>query len=637
MRIALVGQPNCGKSTLFNQVAGYKAHTGNFPGTTVAYTESKVRLQGEVVDVVDLPGTYTLAGTNPAERVTLRYLASTDVDVIINVLDATHLSQGLDMTLELLELQRPLILAVNLLDEADRLGLRIDGPRLQGELGVPVLPLVASKGRGVRALFNAAFQAARNPQPITRPRYGRDVEDALAGLAEALRGTPTPLHPEATALKLLEGDNELAAETERITPALKTMAEQAQRGLAEHRGQPARWVVWGERHGLAGNLEHLVVTQGERRTSWRDRLDDVLLHPVAGYLALILILLAFFQVVYATGNAVEPPLLALFGTWTTRLHATLAGQSFLDTIAIGLLQGVAGGAAIVMPYLIPFLLGLGFLEDVGYLPRLAFLMDALMHRMGLHGKSVVPFILGYGCSVPAVMSTRILENRRDRFLAAALSTLIPCSARLVVVFGLVAAYVGPWAAAAIYVLNLFMIALTGRVLSGMMHEELPGLILEIPPYRMPSARSVLAKAWYRVREFMVEAWPALIVGSVVLALLTFFGLTPSLDLLVRPLTWVLGLPAATGVPLAFGILRKELSLVMLGQALGTLNFDLVLTQVQMITFAVFVVFYVPCLATLVVLRRELGWRAMGSVAAIATIVALVVALAVRGGLFLAGI
>lgn len=636
MRIALVGQPNCGKSTLFNQVAGYKAHTGNFPGTTVVYTESKVRLQGGVVDVVDLPGTYTLAGTNPAERVTLRYLASTDVDVIINVLDATHLAQGLDMTLELLELQRPMVLAINLLDEADRLGLRIDGPRLQRELGVPVLPLVASKGRGVRALFNAAFHAARNPQPITRPRYSRDVEEALAGLGDALRSSPTPLHPEAIALKLLEGDNELAAETLRTAPALGALAEQAQRKLADGRGQPARWVVWGERHGLAGNLEHLVVTQGERRSSWRDRLDDVLLHPVAGSLALGVILIALFQAVYATGNAIEPPLLALFETWTSRLHASLAEQALLDSLVIGLLQGVAGGAAIVMPYLIPFLLGLGFLEDVGYLPRLAFLMDALMHRLGLHGKSVVPFILGYGCSVPAVMSTRILENSRDRFLAAALSTLIPCSARLVVVFGLVAAYVGPWAAAGIYVLNLLMIALTGRVLSGMMREESPGLIIEMPPYRLPAARSVLAKAWYRVREFMAEAWPALILGSLALALLTFFGVTRWLDLLVRPLTWVLGLPAATGVPLAFGILRKELSLVMLGQALGTLEFDLVLTQAQMITFAVFVVFYVPCLATLVVLRRELGWRAMGSVAAIATVVALLVALAVRGGLFLAG-
>ncbi len=637
MRIALVGQPNSGKSTLFNQVAGYKAHTGNFPGTTVAYTESKVRLQGEVVDVVDLPGTYTLAGTNPAERVTLRYLASTDVDVIINVLDATHLSQGLDMTLELLELRRPVVVAVNLLDEADRLGLHIDGPALEANLNVPVLPLVASKGRGVRALFNAALQAGKHAIGPTRPRYSRDVEDVVSRLTAALQGTPTPLHPEATAFKLLEDDSQLAAEIARRAPELVPLAEQGRRALSDGRGQPARWVIWGERHGLAGNLEHAVVTQGERRTSWHDRLDDVLLHPVAGNLALLLILLTFFQAVYATGRAVEPPLLALFETWSSRLHAALAGQSFLDTLAIGLLQGMAGGAAIVMPYLIPFLLGLGFLEDVGYMPRLAFLMDALMHRLGLHGKSVVPFILGYGCSVPAVMSTRILENRRDRFLAAALSTLIPCSARLVVVFGLVAAYIGPWAAAGIYLLNLFVIALTGRVLSGMLGEDSPGLILEIPPYRLPAARTVLAKAWYRVREFMVEAWPALILGSAVLALLTFFGLAPWMDLLVRPVTWLLGLPAATGVPLTFGILRKELSLVMLGQALGTLNFDLVLTQIQMITFAVFVVFYIPCLATLVVLRRELGWRAMGSVAALSTVVALVVALAVRGGLYLAGI
>lgn len=637
MRIALVGQPNCGKSTLFNQVSGYKAHTGNFPGTSVTYTESKVRVQGETVDVVDLPGTYTLAGTNPAERVTLRYLASTDVDVIINVLDATHLSQGLDMTLELVELQRPMVVAVNLLDEAVRLGLRIDGPALEARLGVPVLPLVASKGRGVRHLFNAALQAGKRAVGPTRPRYSRDVEDAVSSLTAALLGTPTPLHPEATAFKLLEDDTELASEIARRAPGLVPLAEQRRRVLSDGRGQPARWVIWGERHGLAGNLEHAVVTQGQRRTTWRDRLDDVLLHPVAGYAALLLILFGFFQVVYATGQIVEPPLLALFTAWTSRLHAALGGPSLLDTLAVGLLQGVAGGAAIVLPYLVPFLLGLGFLEDIGYMPRLAFLMDALMHRLGLHGKSVVPFILGYGCSVPAVMSTRILENRRDRFLAATLSTLIPCSARLVVVFGLVAATIGPAAAAGIYLLNVFVIALTGRVLSSMLGEDSPGLILEIPPYRIPAARTVLAKAWYRVREFVVEAWPALIAGSAVLALLSFFGVAPLLNTLVRPVTWLLGLPAATGVPLAFGILRKELSLVMLGQALGTLDFSLALTQVQRITFAVFVVFYVPCLATLVVLRREFGWRAMLAVSAIATFVALAVALAVRGGLLLAGV
>ncbi len=232
MRIALVGQPNSGKSTLFNQVAGYKAHTGNFPGTTVTYTESKVRLQGETVDVVDLPGTYTLAGTNAAERVTLRYLASTDVDVIINVLDATHLSQGLDMTLELLELRRPVVVAVNLIDEADHLGLHIDGPALEARLNVPVLPLVASKGRGVRALFNAALQAGKRAIGPTRPRYSRDVEDVVSSLTAALQGTPTPLHPEATAFKLLEDDSELAAEIARRAPELVPLAEQ---GAAHYR------------------------------------------------------------------------------------------------------------------------------------------------------------------------------------------------------------------------------------------------------------------------------------------------------------------------------------------------------------------------------------------------------------------
>src|SRR5512137_1050691 len=187
MRIALVGQPNCGKSTLFNQVAGYKAHTGNFPGTSVTYTESKVRVQGETVDVVDLPGTYTLAGTNPAERVALQYLASNAVDAIINVVDATHLAQGLDLTLELLELQRPMIVAINVLDEAARLGLHVDGPMLESRLGAPVLPLVASKGRGVRTVFGAALLAGRRASPSARPQYSRDVEQAVEALTISLR------------------------------------------------------------------------------------------------------------------------------------------------------------------------------------------------------------------------------------------------------------------------------------------------------------------------------------------------------------------------------------------------------------------------------------------------------------------
>jgi ferrous iron transport protein B len=293
------------------------------------------------------------------------------------------------------------------------------------------------------------------------------------------------------------------------------------------------------------------------------------------------------------------------------------------------MQGIAAGVAIVLPYLLPFLFGLGLLEDLGYLPRVAFLMDALMHRIGLHGKAIVPFILGYGCNVPAVMSTRMLEEPRDRYLAAALATLVPCAARLAVVFGLVAFYLGPLPAFALYLFNLLVIAATGRILSNMMPEDTPGLILEMPPYRLPTFRNVMSKAWFRVREFVVEAWPLLIAGSAILAALNYFNITPLFNLLVRPLTWIMGLPSEVGVPLIFGILRKELSLVMLGQALGTTDFSAALSAAQMVTFAAFVMFYLPCLATLAALRRELGRRAMLVISALTVVIALLASLFAR--------
>jgi ferrous iron transport protein B len=257
-------------------------------------------------------------------------------------------------------------------------------------------------------------------------------------------------------------------------------------------------------------------------------------------------------------------------------------------------------------------------------------MDALMTRIGLHGKAIVPFILGYGCNVPAVMSTRMLEDRRDQFLAAMMATLVPCAARLAVVFGLVAFYLGPSLALGIYLFNLIVIALTGRLLSRMMPEDSVGMILEMPVYRLPALKNLLHKTWFRAREFIFEAWPLLIIGSVVLALLQYFAISYWFNILARPVTWLLGLPAEVGVPLIFGVLRKELSLVMLQQALGVTDFSQALTPVQMITFSVFVVFYVPCLATLAAIRRELGKRDMLLIAALTVVIAMIAALFARG-------
>lgn len=559
MRIALIGQPNCGKSTLFNQVAGYKAETGNFSGTTVNYTESRVRVAGEVIELVDLPGAYTLEGGSPAEMEAAHYLRSQDVDVIINVADATHLSAALDLTFELLPLNKPVVLALNMMDEAARLGLHIDGEGLAHELGIPVLPLIASKGRGVKGVFMKSLEVGRkNKAPDFQ---SLDVES---------------------------------------------------------------------RHAKAKKIADQYSSQGERKLSLRDRLDDILLHPIWGYAILLLVLYLFFQAVYGIGKLTEPPLIALFDVLTNKALTPFLAGSLIADIILGIMQGIAAGVAIVFPYLLPFLLGLGVLEDIGYLPRIAFLMDALMHRIGLHGKAIVPFILGYGCNVPAVMSTRTLEEPRDRYLAAALATLVPCAARLAVVFGLVAFYLGPLPAFGLYLFNLLIIALTGRILSNMLPEDTPGLIMEVPPYRVPTAKNVVNKAWFRMREFVVEAWPVLIAGSAVLAVLNYFDFANMFNLLVRPVTWAMGMPSEVGIPLIFGILRKELSLVMLSQALGTANFDTALSAVQMTVYATFVMFYIPCLATLAVLKRELGTRPMIYITILTVVVAMVAALVVRG-------
>ena len=626
---ALIGQPNCGKSTLFNQVAGYKADTGNFSGTTVTYTESRVKISGKTISLVDLPGTYTLAGTNPAEREVFNYISTHNVDLIITVIDASRLSHGLELVIEVLELEHPVVVALNMMDEARRLGIDVNIPELEKQLGVPVMPLVASKGQGVKQLFLKALALNESESKASRLPYSKDLENSIHEISKSILDEDHCLRAEAIAIKLLENDpayTEKYSNNKEITRSIKNYREM----IKKNRGQDAMWAISGERHAISSQIAYDVVTQGKTNLTWRDKLDDILLDPVWGYLFLILILFLFFQAVYQVGNFLEGPLLHIFELLENQVTLLLGQGTLMAELVKGLVQGVAGGAAIVLPYLVPFLLGLGLLEDIGYLPRVAFLMDSLMHHLGLHGKAIVPFILGYGCNVPAIMSTRILEEPRDRFLSAALSTMIPCAARLSVVFGMVAFYLGPNLALAIYLFNILVIALTAKILTKMTPKDSPGLILEMPVYRIPTFRTLSSKVWFRIREFIVDAWPVLIIGSVFLALINYLNWTNFFNVIFYPLSWALGLPKEVGVPLIFGILRKELSLIMLRQALNAQNLSIVLTSVQMITFSVFVVFYVPCLATLVVLKKELGTKTMLLITLMTLVIATLAALFARG-------
>ena len=345
---------------------------------------------------------------------------------------------------------------------------------------------------------------------------------------------------------------------------------------------------------------------------------------------MVAILSGVFYLVFGIGQVLEAPLLQWFGGLQAVLEGRFPPETLFGALLSGVFLGVAGGLTIVLPYLLPFLIALSILEDSGYLPRMAYILDNLMHRIGLHGKSVLPLILGYGCSVPAIMATRILESKRDRRITATLAAFIPCSARTIVIYGLVAAYLGPMWALGIYILNLVVIMVIGRVLSRFLEGRSPGLILEIPNLALPSAKTLIAKTWLSLREFLIIAWQVLVASSLVLALLEYFGAGDVLNGLLTPLTvWTLGLPAAVGMTLIFGVLRKELTLVMLVQAMGTTQLDQVLTTGQLVVFTLFVVFYVPCAATVAAMVRELGWKDTFWISGLTVVVALILSVAAR--------
>ncbi|GAG22195.1 unnamed protein product, partial [marine sediment metagenome] len=255
-----------------------------------------------------------------------------------------------------------------------------------------------------------------------------------------------------------------------------------------------------ERHSLSMNIFEEVALVTRPQIKLIDRLDNTLMHPYFGYIFLVGILYLFFNVVFTVGRLIEEPLLEYFYKIIPLIEIRMGSETLPFSIISGIIQGLAGGIAIVLPYLFPFLFGLAILEDLGYLPRIAFLLDAFLHKIGLHGKSIIPFILGYGCTVPAIMATRILESGRDRFIASVLATMIPCAARMTIIFALVAFYISPQAALAIYILNIIVIIISGKILSRLLPEITPGMILEIPAYHIPSIKVALAKTWLRMKR-----------------------------------------------------------------------------------------------------------------------------------------
>ena len=632
MRFVLAGQPNSGKSTIFNSVAGYRSATANFPGSSTTFTLSRALIHGREVEVIDLPGIYSLTSSQEIAGTAEGFLLEEGYDLIINVVDASRLGRSLELTQQLLELERPMIVALNMMDEAARGGMEVDREALSRQLGVPVVPTVGRRGLGLKELFRVALQHAHRGESSLSLTLDREVEEALEEVAELLEasGVGESVPRRLMAEKLLERDPHFEREVYASRPELKKKVRGVAAVLQKAHGWSADQVISGSRHAVAHCIEDQVVTHHRPKIGWRERADRLLLHPWTGGPVMVLILGGLFFFVFRVGQRFEAPLVAFTDGLAVALAAKLPPETLTGTIAGGALAGIAGGVAIVLPYLLPFLIGLAILEDTGYLPRIAYILDNFMHRIGLHGKSVVPLILGYGCSVPAIMSTRILESRRDRRITAFLASFIPCSARTIVIFGLVAAYMGPWWALGIYLFNLLVVVLLGYGLARTMKGASPGLILEIPELQIPDLKTLAAKTWLTLKEFITIAWPLLVVSSIVLGILEWARGAAALNALLSPLTvTLLGLPAAVGLTLVFGILRKELTLVMLVQALGTTHVNTVMSNGQLLTFTLFVVFYIPCVATIAVMAKELGWRDTALISTFSVLLAVVIAVAGR--------
>jgi len=670
VNIALVGQPNSGKSTLFNAVAGYRSLTSNFAGTTVEYAHGQARINGDVIELVDLPGLYSLNPSSPVEAISRDLLLRGGWDVLVNVLDASQMARSLELTLELGDLEAPLVVCLNMMDEAARKGIHIDSKRLEELLGVPVVEAIASQGRGIVETLRAAVRLHHGQARIEPPAvvYAPEAEHALerlaseladsepgqtgggprlnpagAGLKPVFAGSPRPTAvaavatcveeqdrafppPRFQALQLVQSDPEATASLE---PARAAAVEEARAEIARRLGQPADAAISSARHAACLTLFERVARVSRPRPDWRERIDRAVMHPFWGYVILAAVFLGLFRLIFSVGQLGETRVLAVFDSLVASLAAHMNTQGPAFAGLKGALLGTAGAVAIVLPYLLPFLLGLALLEDVGYLARVGYLMDAGMHRLGLHGTATLPVLLGYGCSVPAVMATRILPSRRDRFIAAFLAVLVPCSARMTVILALVGFYLGAYYALGIYALNLVVVALAGHILSRLWPEISPGMLMEVPPYRLPGARVALLKTWWRLREFVVVAFPLLVVGSAVLSLVDFYGWQAAINAALSPFTTLLGLPRAVGLTLIFGVLRKELSMLMLIQALGTTHVLTVMSTAQVVIFTLFVTFYIPCLATLASLGREVGWKLTAAAATVLLCLALSISLLAR--------
>jgi ferrous iron transport protein B len=623
--VVLAGNANVGKSATINQLTGAEQVTGNWPGKTIECAGGILQHEGYRIRIIDLPGIYSFSTYSAEEKISREFILSNHPDVVINIVDASALERNLFFTLQLTELNVPLIVVVNQTDLAAAKGIFIDTEALAERLGIMVIPTVAIHGKGMAALSDAIVQTAKNrtlPRPVP---YGKEVEDRIGQVTALLPPDPALSPARWTAIRLLENDPDVLRLAGDHAPKAVAAARQYARELEMMHGEPSGVILSGERYYIAERIARSVMeirplSAGNIPVS--DRIDRLALHPVAGYALIFLVIGGLLVWTFIIGAGISEYLIALLSS-ISPVHPFVAG-SVTDILVFGGWTGLVAAATLIVPYVVPFYLFLSAIEDSGYLTRISMMLDQGMHRLGLHGKAIIPLILGYGCTVPACLSCRILETGKQKLLAAFLVTLIPCSARTIVILSVVATFVNIWWALALYVFNILLVIIVGRIAFEAVDGESVGMIMEMPDYHVPSASVVLAQTWARTKSLVWIVLPAYIIGGVAISGAYSAGLLDPINAALSPVTVILlGLPAVTGVVFVFGIVRKEITILTLAAVFGTTVFSSVLSPVQLIVFALVTMIYTPCISTICVFISEFGWKKAAAVAASETALAII--------------
>jgi ferrous iron transport protein B len=667
INIALAGNPNVGKSVIFNQLTGLSQTIGNWPGKTVEKMEGYLDFMDYHFNIIDLPGIYSLSTFTIEEIVSREFIVSEDVDLIINVIDATNLERNLFFTFQLLELNVPMILAINQMDILHKRNVDLDFKRLEEIFKLPVLPVVAVHGVGVHELLEEAIEMVRYYHPhlhysasnrkenkhhshrhhqeehghkkmkswsslrsaFTFPdisdisSFGKEVETVIRNITMIIEeeGSSEKIShypPRFRAIKLLENDeeiNKLYTSVEKSSNILQK-ARELRQNLEEIHGEDIHTIISSEIYNNINKIVeqvHLIKSKKEtKRVNLADKLDHLTTHSIWGYVILIFIILGIYTFTFSIGDFLGGLLDNGYGIWSKAIYNLLGENSLWVKIfwdgGIGGLIGAIGG---VLVYVIPFFLIIEILQDSGYLPRAAFLMDRVMHSVGIHGKTIIPMILGFGCNVPACAGCRIMETQREKKISIVLTSLIPCAATMTVVMGLVGRYLGLSWVIFLFTINFAVIFIVGRLLNKTMPGSCTELIMEMHEYRRPNINVILKQTWLRSKEFVFKALPIIIVLGITLEILLIFDILNPINFILSPISvlW-LGLPAAVGIFLIYGILRKELTLVLLALFAENIGFTLVelLTPIQMIVFSLVTMLYIPCFATIIIIAKQTNWK-----------------------------